>query len=173
MGAQRTWDFVTKKILGIDVEERYTNIPNGLDQRARSVLDPAEVYLEDEPSVSEWFKELAPTPADALHYVTSLFPSSSWVRRYNFRWLAGDVVAGTRADILTQSYGILIDFGPGITIGLVVVPQALAYASLAGLEPPYGLYTSFTGAVLYWVFGTSKDIVIGVSVHFATFWRDV
>lgn len=50
----------------------------------------------------------------------------------------------------------------GITIGLVVVPQALAYALLAQLTPAYGLYTSFTGAVLYWLFGTSKDIVIGV-----------
>lgn len=52
----------------------------------------------------------------------------------------------------------------GITIGLVVVPQAMAYAVLAQLPPAYGLYTSFTGAVLYWFFGTSKDIVIGVSL---------
>lgn len=39
----------------------------------------------------------------------------------------------------------------------------MAYALLAQLTPAYGLYTSFTGAILYWVFGTSKDIVIGVS----------
>ncbi|TQW00831.1 sulfate permease [Cordyceps javanica] len=51
----------------------------------------------------------------------------------------------------------------GITIGLVVVPQAMAYAVLARLTPEYGLYTSFTGAVLYWIFGTSKDIVIGTT----------
>jgi MFS superfamily sulfate permease-like transporter len=38
----------------------------------------------------------------------------------------------------------------------------MAYALLAGLSPEYGLYTSFTGAVLYWLFGTSKDIVVGV-----------
>ncbi|OAA60825.1 sulfate permease 2 [Cordyceps fumosorosea ARSEF 2679] len=37
----------------------------------------------------------------------------------------------------------------------------MAYAVLAGLTPEFGLYTSFTGAVLYWIFGTSKDIVIG------------
>lgn len=53
----------------------------------------------------------------------------------------------------------------GITIGLVVVPQAMAYALLAQLTPAYGLYTSFTGAILYWLFGTSKDIVIGVSTY--------
>lgn len=48
-------------------------------------------------------------------------------------------------------------------MGLVVVPQAMAYALLARLTPAFGLYTTFTGACLYWVFGTSKDIVIGVS----------
>lgn len=51
----------------------------------------------------------------------------------------------------------------GVTVGLVVVPQAMAYASLARLSPAYGLYTTFTGACLYFIFGTSKDIVIGVS----------
>lgn len=39
----------------------------------------------------------------------------------------------------------------------------MAYALLAGLSPEYGLYTSFMGAALYWLFGTSKDVVIGVS----------
>lgn len=53
---------------------------------------------------------------------------------------------------------------PGLTVGFVVVPQAMAYAILAELGPEYGLYTSFTGAALYWLFGTSKDIVIGVSL---------
>lgn len=54
----------------------------------------------------------------------------------------------------------------GITVGLVVVPQAMAYASLARLSPAFGLYTTFTGACLYWIFGTSRDIVIGVSYLF-------
>lgn len=40
----------------------------------------------------------------------------------------------------------------------------MAYALLARLTPAFGLYTTFTGACIYWVFGTSKDIVIGVSV---------
>jgi len=39
----------------------------------------------------------------------------------------------------------------------------MAYALLARLSPEFGLYTSFTGAVLYWIFGTSKDIVIGTT----------
>lgn len=51
----------------------------------------------------------------------------------------------------------------GITIGAVVVPQGMAYAKLAELEPQFGLYSSFMGVLVYWFFATSKDITIGVS----------
>jgi sodium-independent sulfate anion transporter 11 len=50
----------------------------------------------------------------------------------------------------------------GVTVGMVVIPQGMAYALLAKLTPEYGLYTSFTGFILYWAFATSKDITIGV-----------
>jgi solute carrier family 26 (sodium-independent sulfate anion transporter), member 11 len=52
---------------------------------------------------------------------------------------------------------------PGITIGAVVVPQGMAYATLADLPAQYGLYSSFMGVLIYWFFATSKDITIGVS----------
>ncbi|UNI13503.1 hypothetical protein JDV02_000243 [Purpureocillium takamizusanense] len=144
MAQQRATSFVVEKVLGIDVNERYAQVPLDLEQRARSVIDPADTYLENEPAVAEVFKELVPTRDGAISYITELFPSASWIRRYNVRWLAGDVLAG-------------------ITIGLVVVPQALAYAALARLDAAFGLYTSFTGAITYWMFGTSKDIVIGTT----------
>lgn len=101
-------------------------------------------YREQEPTVAEWIRSLAPTRRGTVDYVHELFPSAQWVVRYNLRWLIGDAIAG-------------------LTIGLVVVPQAMAYALLAQLSPEYGLYTSFVGAATYWLFGTSKDIVIGVS----------
>ena len=50
----------------------------------------------------------------------------------------------------------------GITVGAVVVPQGMAYATLAGLPPQFGLYSSFMGVLVYWFFATSKDITIGV-----------
>ncbi|KAF1839318.1 sulfate permease [Decorospora gaudefroyi] len=103
-----------------------------------------DVYVEDDPSVSEWFRELVPTSQGIAEYVRDLFPSAQWVPRYNLHWLLGDAIAG-------------------ITVGLVVVPQAMAYASLARLSPAFGLYTTFTGACLYWIFGTSRDIVIGTT----------
>ncbi|KAH6895750.1 sulfate transporter family-domain-containing protein [Thelonectria olida] len=144
MASQKVSHFVTNKVLGIDVNERYSRVPQHLDDHARKVISPADIYLEDEPSVSEFFKELAPTRAGAAQYIQELFPFATWITRYGFNWLLGDVIAG-------------------ITIGLVVVPQAMAYALLAQLTPAHGLYTSFTGAVLYWIFGTSKDIVIGTT----------
>lgn len=52
----------------------------------------------------------------------------------------------------------------GITVGAVVVPQSMAYANLAKLEPQFGLYSSFMGVLIYWFFATSKDITIGVGV---------
>lgn len=48
-------------------------------------------------------------------------------------------------------------------MGAVVVPQGMAYAELANLDPEYGLYSSFMGVLIYWFFATSKDITIGVS----------
>lgn len=88
-------DLVVRRILGIDVNNKYRGLPQGLDKRAEALLDPADTYLEDEPSVAEWLKELKPTKKGAVDYITNLFPSASWARRYNLRWLAGDVLAGT------------------------------------------------------------------------------
>ena len=56
---------------------------------------------------------------------------------------------------------LIADFIAGVTVGLMVVPQALAYASLAGLQNQYGLYSSFMGCFVYCFFGTSKDLTLG------------
>jgi len=42
-----------------------------------------------------------------------------------------------------------------------VMPQALAYAALAGLQPQYGLYSAFMGCFVYTLLGSCKDITIG------------
>lgn len=94
MAARRVFDLVTTKVLGIDVNERYSSLPPNLESRARHVLGSAHVYLEEEPSVIEWFDGLTPDWAGVVDYVHDLFPSASWIRRYNVRWLAGDMVAG-------------------------------------------------------------------------------
>lgn len=81
-------------------------------------------------------------PQRVKHYLISLFPILTWIYRYNLKWLYGDLIAG-------------------ITVGVVVVPQGMSYAKIAGLPVQYGLYSSFIGVMLYCLFATSKDVSIG------------
>jgi hypothetical protein len=53
-----------------------------------------ETYIEEDPSVAEWFRQLVPTSHGAAEYARDLFPSARWLRRYNLHWLAGDAIAG-------------------------------------------------------------------------------
>jgi sodium-independent sulfate anion transporter 11 len=75
------------------------NDPAARDQEKETLLNVArdtigDTYVEDDPSVAEWFASLVPTKGDAAQYVRDLFPSASWVRRYNLHWLLGDAIAG-------------------------------------------------------------------------------
>lgn len=58
---------------------------------------------------------------------------------------------------------ILADFIAGVTVGLTMMPQSIAYASLAELPAQYGLYTALMGSFIYIFFGTIKQISIGPS----------
>ena len=64
----------------------------------------SETYIEEEPTVSEWLQKYEPTTPRAVEYLLSLIPFISWIGRYNFTWLYGDLIAG-------------------ITVGCVVIPQ--------------------------------------------------
>lgn len=72
------------------------------------------------------------------NYIIALFPFLEWLPRYNGIWFIGDLIAG-------------------VTVGAVVVPQGMAYATLAKLSPEYGLYSSFIGVLIYFFFATSKE----------------
>ncbi|XP_053816399.1 sodium-independent sulfate anion transporter isoform X4 [Vidua chalybeata] len=69
-------------------------------------------------------------------------PVLRWLPRYSRAWLPLDLLAG-------------------LAVGLTTVPQALAYAELAGLPPQYGLYSSFMGCFVYCFLGTAKDVTLG------------
>ena len=94
MGKEKVGTFVTQKLLKINPNERYAHQPEHLEKRARHIIEPAVTFLEDEPSIAEWFKDLVPTGAGVAEYVQSLFPPVSWLRRYNASWLLGDLIAG-------------------------------------------------------------------------------
>ncbi len=53
------------------------------------------------------------------------------------------------------------DFVAGITVALVLVPQSMAYAQLAGLPPYYGLYASFLPGIVAALFGSSRQLATG------------
>lgn len=55
----------------------------------------------------------------------------------------------------------ICDVIAGITIGLTMMPQSIAYASLAELTAEYGLYSAFMGSLIYVFFGTIKEVSIG------------
>ena len=70
------------------------------------------------------------------------FPPAQWLAAYRPRWLPRDVVAG----VTLAAYGI---------------PVSLAYASLAGLPPQYGIYCYLVGGLFYAFFGSSRQLAIG------------
>ncbi|KAF2665881.1 sulfate permease 2 [Microthyrium microscopicum] len=99
-------------------------------------------YVDQEPTVREWLRATAPTGPGVLKYVADTFPFTQWILSYNLTWFIGDLIAG-------------------VTVGAVLVPKSMAYAKLAQIPVEYGLYSSFVGSLIYWMFGTSKDINIG------------
>ncbi|KAI8319293.1 sulfate permease II [Martensiomyces pterosporus] len=117
------------------------------------------LYVEPMASTRQWVRtNVVPTRSKAKAYLKSLFPISTWIYRYNWTWFLGDLIAG-------------------ITVGIVVIPQGMAYAKLAQLPPEFGLYSSFIGCAPYFMFATSKDITIGpvavVSIMMGNILNDV
>jgi len=53
------------------------------------------------------------------------------------------------------------DLASGITVGIVLIPQGIAYALIAGLPPIYGLYCALVPQILYAIFGSSRQVSIG------------
>ncbi|KAJ4420495.1 hypothetical protein N0V85_000570 [Neurospora sp. IMI 360204] len=131
----------TAKALGIKLQDKdpYDEVTRG-----ESIISnhTTSSFVEEPPHTAEFLREIVPSGKQLGDYVLSLFPFTSWIGHYNLQWFAGDLVAG-------------------ITIGAIVIPQGMAYAQLANLEPQFGLYSSFMGVLTYWFFATSKDITIG------------
>jgi len=69
-------------------------------------------------------------------------PLFDWIRNYDKSDLSGDLVAG-------------------ITVGVMLIPQSMAYAVLAGLPPVYGLYASVFPMIIYGILGTSRELAVG------------
>ncbi|KAL1489155.1 hypothetical protein ABEB36_014096 [Hypothenemus hampei] len=81
-------------------------------------------------------------PLKTKKFLEKKLPITQWLPRYSKE----DVVA---------------DFIAGLTVGMTMIPQSVAYAALAGLKPQYGLYTAFIGSFTYVFVGTIKEVSIG------------
>ena len=69
-------------------------------------------------------------------------PILDWGRRYDRETAAADLVAA-------------------VIVTIMLIPQSLAYAMLAGLPPETGLYASVLPIVAYALFGTSRALAVG------------
>lgn len=72
----------------------------------------------------------------------NFIPSIDWIKNYRRQDLSGD-------------------FSAGLTVGVMLIPQGMAYAMLAGLPPIYGLYASSIPLIIYAIFGTSRQLAVG------------
>ena len=62
---------------------------------------------------------------------------------------------------LTDKTTLRADIIAGITVALVLIPQSMAYAALAGLPPYYGLYAAFLPPIVAALFGSSRQLATG------------
>ena len=74
--------------------------------------------------------------------LTRYLPILTWGRDYNRSALSGDLVAA-------------------LIVTIMLIPQSLAYALLAGLPAEAGLYASIAPIILYTIFGTSRALAVG------------
>ncbi len=79
---------------------------------------------------------------EPMHNLLRYLPILDWGRRYDRAALSNDLIAA-------------------VIVTIMLIPQSLAYALLAGLPPEAGLYASIVPIILYAIFGTSRALAVG------------
>ena len=74
--------------------------------------------------------------------IKKVIPIFDWLPNYDKSYLKGDIIAG-------------------ITVSIILIPQGIAYALIAGLPPIYGLYCALVPQIIYAIFGSSRQVAIG------------
>ncbi|XP_051927998.1 sulfate transporter [Hippocampus zosterae] len=106
---------------------------------------PEEAGQSCQVVLSRYFREnCSCSPQKIKSKILGFVPILRWLPHYQLRdWLLGDVMSG-------------------LIVGILLVPQSIAYSLLAGQDPIYGLYTSFFSSIIYTLLGTSKHISVGI-----------
>ena len=77
-----------------------------------------------------------------MKLINKYIPITEWPPKYKASYLKYDIPAG-------------------VTIGIMLIPQGIAYALIAGIPPIYGLYTALIPQFIYAIFGTSRQLAVG------------
>lgn len=114
------------------------NISYLLERRAHKQWNPKEVLK------GKLSKSCSCSVQKLKNSFISFFPVVRWLPKYKLKehvW--GDIMSG-------------------LIVGIILVPQAIAYCLLAGLQPINGLYTSFFANIIYFFMGTSRHVSVGI-----------
>uniref|UniRef100_UPI00358FE3A5 sulfate transporter-like n=1 Tax=Myxine glutinosa TaxID=7769 RepID=UPI00358FE3A5 len=103
---------------------------------------PQVTFLERAKTTAE--KHLTCSPSCFKKVIFDTFPVLQWLPKYKFReYIIGDIMSG-------------------LVVGIISVPQSIAYSLLASQDPIYGLYASFFPCIIYFLLGTSRHASIGI-----------
>lgn len=86
--------------------------------------------------------DMAAVQKSVVAWVFRVFPILSWFRELSKSTICGDVIAG-------------------LTVAVMLIPQSMSYADIAGLQYRYGLYAGFMPALVYAFMGTSRQLAVG------------
>jgi len=80
--------------------------------------------------------------SDTREVIDSFLPCLRWMRVYDKSFLSQDIIAG-------------------LTVGVMIIPQSMSYAKLAGLPVEYGLYSAVMPVFAYALWGSSRQLAVG------------
>ncbi|XP_040271629.1 sulfate transporter-like [Bufo bufo] len=123
-----------------DKSERSMSLPYNsvdLEEHIKPPLNIKEVILKKTEHCCR------STPGKLGRFLFDLFPVLTWLPRYKIKeYLLGDIVSG-------------------IIVGILTIPQSIAYSLLASQDPIYGLYSNFFCCIIYFLMATSHHNCVG------------
>jgi len=79
----------------------------------------------------------------AQDWLNTLLPITKWIQTYDYK------------------NNLVTDVLSGLTVGVMIIPQSMSYAKLAGLPVEFGLYSALLPVYAYALFGTSRQLAVG------------